>query len=258
MAGAGAKMRCERPFIQGCRLVALWALALAGLPQAPAAFAGQGYALTGVGGGPDSFYGYQGIMYAPLGSLSETGPLIRLWGKGFHFTYETDLANSANREIKAYGTSVEGEAGWQFAGDAGRIALLAGAAWRDHRLSPNDPGSDLEDGRVGFLATFDGELRLSDQFGVMGYANYLTGFDQYWVSLKPYMATAAGWKVGPEFVVSGGDDYQHGRAGVFFNGYEVDLGGLGSIYLGGEVGARFDLDTRNVDPYAGLNAGFLF
>lgn len=234
------------------------AFAAVGIWQMPGAQAGEGYALTGVSGGPDSFYGYQGVMYAPLGSLSETGPLVRVWGKGFQFTYETNLGTANNRKIKAFGTSVEGEAGWQFAGDAGRIALLAGAAWRDHQLSPNDPGSDLEHGRVGFLGTFDGELRLSDQFGVMAYANYLTGFDQYWVQLKPYLATGAGWKIGPEFVVSGGDGYQHGRAGVFVSGYEVNLGSLGRMFIGGEAGAKFDLDNRNVDPYAGLNAGFLF
>lgn len=258
--GRRAKVRQERNLPENSVIswVVAMVLAFTWLGQGPQVQAGQGYALTGVGGGPDSFYGYQGIMYAPLGSLSETGPLIRVWGKGFHFTYEADLGNGVNRTIDAFGTSVEAEAGWQFANDAVRLAVLAGAAWRDHRLSPDDPGSDLEDGRVGFLATIDGDVRLSDRFGVMAYANYLTGFDQYWVQVKPYVQTQGGWKIGPEFVVSGADDYQHGRAGVFVNGFELDLGSVGRVYLGGEAGARFDLDNRNVDPYAGLNAGFLF
>ena len=223
-----------------------------------AARAGEGYAITGFGGGPDDLYAYQGILYAPMGNLSESGPQVRVWSKAFRFTYQTDLPGAPDSKIEAFGTSLEVEAGWQFAFDAGRIALLGGAAWRDHTLTPDDPGSNLGDSRIGFSATLDGEIRLSDGFGVMSYANYLTGFDQYWVQLKPYMSFGGGVKAGPELVVSGGDGYQHGRAGLFFSGYEVGLGRMGRIFLGGEAGARFDLKDRNADPYAGLNAGFLF
>ncbi len=229
----------------------------AGLVWGPAQ-AGQGYAITGAGGGPDSFYAYQGVIYAPFNGLSETGPQVRAWAKGFQFTYQTDLPNAPDRKIEAFGTSLDAEAGWQFAADHVRIGIYGGAAWRDHELTPNDPGSDLEDARVGFSATFDGEVKLQDGFGAMAYANYLTGFDQYWTQLRPYMTTAGGWKAGPELVYSGGDGYEHARVGVFFNGYEINLGSLGRIFLGGEAGARFDLRDENIDPYAGLNAGFLF
>jgi hypothetical protein len=227
--------------------------------MAPApAMAGQGYAITGFGGGPDSLYAYQGLLFAPLDSLSASGPQVRLWAKAFEFSYRTDLPANPDSKIEAFGTSLEAEAGWQLAREMGRIAFFAGAAWRDHDLTPDDPGSDLEDAKVGFSATIDGEWKFNDRFGIMSYANYVTGFDQYWTQVKPYVTTPAGVKIGPEFGISGGDDYQHARAGIFFNGYELSLGALGRIFLGGEAGARFDLNDEDIDPYAGLNAGFLF
>ena len=220
--------------------------------------AGEGYAITGFGAGPDNLYAYQGLLFAPMDSLSQSGPQVRLWAKGFEFSYRTDLPAAPDTKIEAFGTSLEAEAGWQFAGESGRIALFAGAAWRDHDLTPDDPGSDLEQARIGFSATLVAELKLTRTLGVMTYANFLTGFDQYWLQLKPYTTAPNSIKIGPEFVLSGGDDYQYARTGVFFQGYELSLGSWGRVFIGGEAGARFDLDDEKIDPYAGLNTGFLF
>jgi hypothetical protein len=143
------------------------------------AIAGEGFAISGIGGGLHSFYSYQGVIYAPLGTLSESGPLVRGWAKSFSFTYETELPTDPEASIDALGYGVEGEVGWQLAGEFGRIAAFAGAAWRDHELDPPDPGSDLEDARIALALTVDGEWKADETWGVMANAHYLTGFDQY-------------------------------------------------------------------------------
>jgi hypothetical protein len=72
-------------------------------------------------------------------------------------------------------------------GPGGRLALLPGVVWRDHELTPSDPGSRLEDERFGVSLTADGEWRFGDRFGVMANGTYLTGFEDYWVQSRPFV-----------------------------------------------------------------------
>ena len=223
--------------------------------------AGQGYVMAGIGGGPDALDSWQGVLYTPLGSLSQSGPVVRVFNKAYRFSYKTTLPPGVRATVSATGFSVEAEAGWQFADkELGRVGLFAGIVWRDHILKPNDPGSNLDRARFGFSAGFDGETRFGDEFGVMANASYVTGFEQYWAQARPYVDLGNGWKAGPEIAVFGGKGYDIGRAGVFTTGYEVNLGSWGRVFLGGEAGVRFSLRAvgKNIAPYGGVNIGYLF
>ena len=220
--------------------------------------AGEGFAMLGVGGSTHGLHSYQGVIYAPWSSLSETGPLVRLWAKSFGFTYVTDLPDSPDSRIDAIGYGMEGDAGWQLAGEWGRAALLAGIGWRDHRLMPSDPALGLEKSRLGLTLTADGEWKLSGRFGVMGYATYLTAFDEYWVQARPYLHLGHGWKIGADVAAFGGRSYDTVRAGLFTTGYELPFKRFGRMFMGGDAGVQSDLSGDRIAPFVGMHAGVLF
>lgn len=262
MGQTGHTVSCTNTTAFRARARPAWrVLALTGmlLPAASPSHAGQGYILSGIGGGgKDTFDAYQGIIYAPFGSLSETGLIVRGWSKAFRFTYNTSLPGIPSAQISALGMSLEAEAGWQYAKGPLRVAAFAGLVWRDHFLTPNDPGSNLSKSRFGFSATIDGQYKLTDNFGIMANGSFLQGFNQYWAEMKPYYQMQGGWKVGADFAGFGGKGYNTTRAGIFFSDYEFSLWSKKRLFLGGQAGAQFSFENNRVAPYIGLNAGYLF
>jgi hypothetical protein len=225
--------------------------------------AAQIYTLSGVGGGLKSLESYQGIIYSPTGGLSESGPILRLWNKAFRFTYRTDLPTARNVTISALGLSFEGEAGWQFVGKPGRIAFYGGIVWRDHFLTPSDPGANLTKARLGFSATLDGAYTISDDFSIMANASFLQGFNQYWIQIKPYTPMRRSgqsnqWKLGLDMAGFGGKNYHTVRFGLFTSDFEFALWKNKKVYLGVQAGVQYAIKAKAISPYAGLNAGFLF
>lgn len=214
--------------------------------------------MLGVGGSTHAAHSYAGLIYSPRGSLSESGPLVRIWMKTFGFTYQTDLPGRPDQEIKALGYGVEAEGGWQIAGAGGRAAAFLGAAWRDHKLEPSDPGSGLEDGRLGLSLAVDGEWRMGRRLGVMANASYVAGFDQYWAQGRPFVDLGDGWRVGIDVAGFGGPHYATVRAGLFMTGYELPWAIFGRTFLSGEAGVQKDLSGGRVAPFLGLHAGVLF
>ncbi len=251
--GSEHALNISRPTLRA--MIALATLYTATSPL----MAGQGYITAGFAGGPKALNSYQGIIYAPFGNLSETGLVLRTWNKAFRFSYKTDLGPTAlNVPITALGLSLEGEAGWQFANDQGRIALYGGIVWRDHFLTPDDSRSSLSKSRIGFSATLDGEYKLSADYGVMANASFLQGFNQYWVQSRPYMKVGDGWKVGLDAASSGGKDYNNTRLGIFASDFEYSFWSKKRMFFGAEAGIQFSLKDNRFTPYAGLNMGYLF
>jgi len=232
--------------------------ALAFLQLGSPAAAGEGFTMSGVGGSLLGIDAYQGVVYAPWSTLSESGFLVRGWAKSFNFSYETDLPGDPKAEIDALGYGVEGEIGWQFTGEAGRIAGFIGAAWQDHLLSPPDPGSSLDKPRVGLVVTIDAEWIVAPGYGVMGNARYLTSFEQYWTQVRPFIDLGGGWKAGVTVAAFGGPGYDSLRAGFFTTGYEFKMIPWKRVFLGGELGVQTDLDGRRTTPYLCVHSGFLF
>ena len=251
----------------GAAFAAWYALSGApGVATAGEGWAGEGFALVGAGGGlgglvggsDDGLNGFAGVIYAPGHSLSDTGVLLRGWAKALEFDYGADLPGAPDTRIRALGYGFQVEAGWQFAGPRGRIALLPGVAWRDHELTPSDPDSRLEDERFGMSLTADGEWRFGDRFGIMANATYLTGFEDYWAQARPFLDLGSGWKLGLDFAGWGGPDYAKMRAGVFTSGYELPFTVFGRTFLGASAGVQSDTDGKHAAPFAGIDIGVLF
>jgi len=237
---------------------------LAALPLAVIIFsfspaqADQGYIIVGIDGGPKTLNSYQGIIYAPMAGLSETGPILRLWNKAYRFSYNTTLPGPTNTTINAIGFNIEAQAGWQYANDTARIALYGGIVWQDHILMPKDPGSNLTKSRIGFSATLDGEYKFSNALGIMTNGQYIHRFSQYWAQAKPYYKMPTNWKIGPDVALFGGKGYRTTRAGIFVSDYKVNLWSKKQIYLGANAGVQLSLKGKNLTPYIGINSGFLF
>lgn len=236
---------------------------LASQMSASLSHASERYALTGIGGGRDTLYSYQGIIYAFDGGLSDAGRIARIWTKTAHFTYQTDLPEQPATKIEVFGTGLEVEFGWQWSMDDVRFAAMGGLVWRDHTMLPIDPGSDLERDHFGFTGAFDGEWRVAKGFGVMANANYAFGLKQHWLQFKPYLALKDGLRVGPEIAFAGAKNYRYARLGFYASGYQLPIDKLpwtfsGRAYLGSELGLQVDLDEHRAIPYAGLNVGYLF
>ena len=222
--------------------------------------AGEGYITAGIGGGLKTLNSYQAIIYAPFGSLSDNGLILRDWTKAFRFGYQTDLPAASNVSISAMGLSLEGEIGWRFNFNQSSLAVYGGIVWRQHKLLPDDPGSTLDKDRIGFSATLDGEYKFSPDYAIMANASYLQGFDQFWVQAKPYknMKLGGNWKFGLDISSAGGRDYNNSRIGIFASDYEFSFWSGKRMFLGAEAGVKFSLKDKETTPYAGINIGYLF
>jgi len=255
-ARKGMQWHREHAGAAGRALVSAAALAILMWRVTPAA--AESYFVSGISGGPDSLYGFSGVIWTPLNPLDDPGPIIRAWSKGAAFSYRTDLPANPNQRIDVSGVGLAGEAGWQWQIFGARLALMAGGVWSDHHLSPADPGSSLAGSQFGWSASFDADWPVARPFGVMANGNYIGLIDQYWVNARPYYQFDGGMRIGPDLAVAGGDNYLKGRAGLFMTGYEVDFPNDHRFFLGGEAGAEFGIDERSIAPYVGLNVGFFF
>ncbi len=228
------------------------ALALLCGAAIPAAAEG-GFLSMGVGGGPEDLWTWQSVSWAPWSGIDETGLVLRAAVRGENKSYVTELPGRPDARIWAQGIGADAEAGWQYVADWGRISALAGVAWRDYMLSPSDPNSSLASNDFGARFTLEGQYTFAQGLGAFGYGEYITGFDQWFVQVRPYMELESGLKIGPEFSLGGGEDYLHTRAGLFVTGYEVELPWVGLFWLGASAGARIDAETAEVAPYAGVH-----
>ncbi len=251
-----------RPSRAALRYTVLAAWFAGGLLAAPDAMAGDVYAFTGFSGSSIALYGVQGLIYTPLSGLGETGPIARLWMESSYFDYQTSVRLyrdvGMDVTIHALGTGGSVEAGYQIAGDTYRLAGFLGAVYRDYVLTPVDERSDLNGSTVGVKVVAEGHAYPFDGWGAGGYASYITGVDEYWVQIRPGYRWTSGLAIGIDAALWGGEDYRYARAGLFAQGFEVDLLGMGRIFLGGEAGMLTDTDLDKHSPFGGLNLGFFF
>lgn len=250
------QLHCEVAGTRFCALRCAAVLFLLAWSVVPAA--ADAYFVSGLSGGPESLFGFSGVIWTPFNPLNDAGPIIRAWSKGSKFSYRTDLPARPNQRIDVSGVGLEGEVGWQWQLFGARLALMAGGVWRDHKLSPADPGSSLTGSRFGWSTSFDADWSVARPFGLMANGNYVGLIDQYWANARPYYQFDGGMRLGPDLAIAGGDNYLKGRTGLFVTGYEVDFPNGHRFFLGAEAGAEFGIDERSVAPYVGLNVGFFF
>lgn len=215
--------------------------------------AGETYLSIGVGGGPEDAWNWQTLTWTPFNAAGETGLIVRGSLKAEAKTYVTDIPARNDARIWVSGIGLDGEAGWQVAGAWGQAAVLAGVAWRDYTLSPDDPNSKLGANQLHARVSAQGHLVGGEDWGGFWYGDYVSGVNEWFAEARPYYQLANSLKLGAEFSLSGGEDYLHARAGVSVLGWELDLPWVGRFWAGGSAGALWDTDGTRVEPYGAIH-----
>ncbi len=215
--------------------------------------------LSGGGAGGSNAYGYAGLVVPLSGDLNGQGVIVRLWANVYTFGYRTTLNTVGDTPVNAVGYGATAEAGYQWAvPGTGRIAAFGGISFRDHALSPDDPGSSLDEGEAGLALTLDGSLDIAGNIAIAANARYTAGFDEYWLQARPHYRFANAITAGPEFVVLGGDDYGYLRVGAFVGDIPLKLPSLGRIFVSLEAGYQRDRRENRGDFYAGLHTSLSY
>lgn len=214
-------------------------------------------ALSGIGGGGDSLFAYMGVIQALDGSINDTGPLVRLWANLYEFDYATSIAGRPARiDATGFGGTLEAGYQWTWLG-IGRIAGYIGVRFRDHVLTPDDPNSDLDSADAGLILGIDGGLNITGNIRLAGSYSYTVGFDEYWLQSRAGYRLP-NFRIGPELVLFGGENYEYQRYGAFISDIVLDFAPDHRLFLSIEAGAQRDVDERDITPYGGLHASFFF
>jgi len=240
-------------------LYVLMAGAVAILSYAVSAQAREVLLLAGGGFAQRSFSQYTGIIIPLINGKNaflQDGPILRFWQKSYGFSYETQLppTSPAQTRINAFGASFSAELGYQKTLSRGRLAGYLGLTYRKFRLSPKDPGADLDKNPVGIPLTLDGTWPLFDKVSVASNLSYTVFQKEYWAQMKiAYQPTSSTLSLGPEVVVQGGSEYRYLRLGAFVSGIK-----LGNFYLGFNLGLRDDLRENQQSLYGDFNLSFFY
>jgi hypothetical protein len=219
----------------------------------PPAQAGDMYLSIGGGASLEDAWSWQTVTWTPFSTANDSGAIICASLRSEAKTYVTDIPARDDARIWVTGLGVDAEAGWQVANEWGSVAVLGGIAWRDYMLTPDDPNSALRGNMLNARVTVQAHLTASPDWGSFFYSEYVTGINEWFAEAKPYWQLDNGLKLGPEFSVSGGNDYLHARAGVSVIGWEFDLPWVGRFWAGGSAGALWDTDGTRVEPYGALH-----
>ena len=215
--------------------------------------------LAGGGFAHQSFSQYTGIVIPLINgenAFLQDGPILRFWQKSYGFSYTTELTpnSPAETRISAFGGSFTGELGYQKKLSRGQVAGYLGLTYRRFRLSPKDPGADLNQSPVGIPLILDGSWSLFDKVSVSSNLSYTVFQKDYWAQMKiAYQPTSSSLQFGPEVVLQGGSEYRYLRFGTFISGIK-----LGDFYLGFNLGLRDDLRENQQSLYSDINLSVFY
>ena len=185
--------------------------------------------------------------YAYLGSIIPIGDGVlgngwvhRLWLDHNRYQYE-----SGSRDIHVERSATEYALGYHGGTPQKSYAIYLGAGYAHTTVDPVDPKFDERGGKV--RARMSGELGIELPLAWRGdlIASHTFGRSDYW--LRGRFTHAAGkFRVGPEFIAQGDENYSMTKLGLLFSG--IPLGKQGNLML--KAGEVWD-DTR-AKPYAGI------
>jgi hypothetical protein len=207
-----------------------------------------GLALFGTGGSANTAYVYSGLILPFSGNLGDNGLRLRLWAAGTRFEYEADEPLA---EVDAWGPDLEAAVGYHWDFGHSSLNLYTGVKYRALDLDPEDPDTELENENVGPTSHVEIWHSLTEDFGFSLLSSYTAFISDYWVRLRPY-GILSEHSLGPEFVFSGGEQYDHQRLGAFIDGFQ-----LGFATLGFSAGAERERGG-DVSPYGTLSVSFVF
>ena len=215
--------------------------------------------LGGYSGNDDSdHYGYIGAIIPMWGStLANDGWRLRFWADYLSFTYDGTLAGGATgtpTEFEGDGPGVQGALGYQWSySSTGKSTTYIGLQWHDIDVDPADPANDTEDEDLSVKIQEEITQQLTSNIDVSLIGSYAPSYKDYWARLRPGYALGNGWKVGPEVIIYGGDEFTKQRYGAFLGG--IKLGNLG---IGFSLGLEEESSTDDDAFYGTISLSTVF
>lgn len=194
----------------------------------------------GFDGAERSLFGHDGLVWAPVGHLHESGWRIRAGTTGGVHSYRT-----GGRRItgELYGAELMG--GYQWLWRAGGLTAYAGPTVQDSDTDPYDPGKPRQGTRFGGKLKLEGWARPVDGLYLNLSGHYATAAETYSGRFAVTFEIAPRWALEPEFVAYGEPGYDAQRAGLMV---EYRFGERLRLRAGG--GWKRDPDDDG--PYAGM------
>lgn len=222
----------------------------ADMTYAPTAAAASTSVFGGVNAKEDVWYAYLGGVHALNGDLDTDGWLIRAMIGGGEVDYQ---AGGAVGNVDSDIFDADLMVGYHIFEGRNRYTGYIGANYRDNDLSPNDPGNSTSGDEFGAKIQLEANSWMGDMWNLDAIGSYSTAYDTYWARARFGYAWSGNLLIGPEGVVSGDDEYDEQRIGVFVSGMQlgaIDVsasvgyadtsrGGDDSIYGGIEFSTRF-------------------
>ncbi len=152
-----------------------------------------------------------GGVTALNGNLGKNGLLLR--GVALGGSYDYDTTAVAGSDVDADLVRAELSLGYQWFLDSVRLSLYVGIDHQDHDLSPSDPTNSVEGSETGVIGQAELEtLGKGWYLSLMG--NGSSANDTYWAKGRVGYAFDK-VNIGPEIGVSGNDEYEEERYGVY-------------------------------------------
>lgn len=203
-----------------------------------------------------SYYTYAGSVQSLSGKsiYTQDGFLIKEAAGFGDFSFKkSGVAGDVTGTVRTADLSL----GYKKVFENGGIAIYAGGSVENHQRSANDAGNDVIGTHAGFIASTDGQVRLSDRFTLMGMASYATANQSYWTHFAAGYAFDAGkigrMTFGPTVGFSGGEDYDVQRYGASLADINIGFANM-YVYSGYEVCSNSD----NNGVYSGIGFGKSF
>jgi hypothetical protein len=196
-----------------------------------------------------SLVGYVGLLYAPFGTLSQSGVRISAFGLYGKYRYDNDSDN----QIKGLFWDGDLLVGYSKVTSNGAYTLSIGANYQDHHLSPDDPANSVNGSKTGFKVQGDFYVNPTSNTMLFGLASYSTAFSTYYSILRAgYDFTGREVFFGPEVGAQGNERYDQYRIGGHVSGIKV-----GSAKLTISAGYLNDR-TEGSGLYGAANIDFPF
>lgn len=157
-------------------------------------------------------YPYVGVIHHFSGDLLSSGFLVR--ALVYQADYEYDSAAVAGGEVDGRATGGDLMIGYQKVYETYSARGYIGLDYEDHDLSPNN----VFDSNRGSDTGVKVQVELETDYALPKYgsliASYGTAKDRYWARLRGGY-DFSGYVVGPEVLLTGDDEYDESRIGVF-------------------------------------------
>lgn len=182
------------------------------------------------------------------GSQLGHGWVRRAWIDHLTYRYEK---NAATVKARAYG--LEGALGYQGSVPRGWFGVYGGGLYRHTRLSPDDPDSRVDGGKLRLKLQAEGSRDLGASWRASANGSYIFGQSAYWLRTAAKRQIAQRFWTGPELTWQGDRDYAATGLEWALSGFRPFPG----AELGITVGGKKNRDQK-IEATAGVELAYLF